>query len=283
MRERDRPAWSAGLARRDRDQPHAVAAGVEQGAVRVAAGEADRDAAGQQVAQAREQAEPLAAAPELDVEPRDRVHLGAAALGTTSPACSESTAGVVSEGLNELDESATAEIRSLPLRAEGDRPRDLQRAGAAGDEQHRALGRAAVGRRAVQPRAQRHRRVAARLQPHPARLRLELEARRCPCCGRGRAACASRRCGSTSCCEACQPSPSAWPNASATGSAVISPAALSPRSTRPGALGGDALVRDRARLAGQQAPQVERAQARAAPGRARPRRRRPRRPPGSSR
>ena len=37
----------------------------------------------------------------------------------------------------------------------------------------------------------------------------------------------------TTCCVECQPSPSAWPNAKATGSAVISPAALAPRSTSP--------------------------------------------------
>src|SRR3954469_23985630 len=74
-RERDRPARQRAGARRRRDEADAVATRGEPLAVRVAAGERDRDPAGQQVAQAREQPEPLAAAPELDVEPRDRVHL----------------------------------------------------------------------------------------------------------------------------------------------------------------------------------------------------------------
>ena len=147
----------------ERDQPHGVAAGVERVAAGAASGEADRDAAGEQVAQAREQAEPLAG--------RARARRRACAtgwtsaptaLGTTSPACSESTAGVVSEGLNALDERATAEIRSCRCGPNviahgifsGPAPRATQ--------QHRALGRAAVGRRAVQPRAQR---APARCRP----------------------------------------------------------------------------------------------------------------------
>src|SRR3954471_21919959 len=76
-RERDRPAGERAGARRGRDEADAVAPRVEAVAVRVAPGEGDRAAAGQQVAQPREQAEPLAAAPQLDVQARDRVHLGA--------------------------------------------------------------------------------------------------------------------------------------------------------------------------------------------------------------
>ena len=73
-----------------------------------------RDAAGQQVAQAREQAEALAAAPELDVEPGDRLRSAAPAGARDDEARPGARArpASVSEGLNESVESATAEIRS---------------------------------------------------------------------------------------------------------------------------------------------------------------------------
>src|SRR3954453_2453965 len=64
-RERDRPARRRAGARRGRDEADAVAARVEQLTGRVAAGERDRDPAGQQVAQADGQPAPLAAAPQL--------------------------------------------------------------------------------------------------------------------------------------------------------------------------------------------------------------------------
>ena len=67
----------------------------------------------------------------------------------------------------------------------------------------------------------------------------------------------------TSCCEACQPSPSAWPNASETGSAVISPAALSPRSTSPAPWPVTLSSRIERALPVSRLLQVERAQARA--------------------
>src|SRR5512146_872807 len=73
----DRPARRRPVARREGDQPYLVAAGLEHRPRGGAPGQADRHPARQQVAQPGEQAEPPLAAPELDVEPRDRVHLRA--------------------------------------------------------------------------------------------------------------------------------------------------------------------------------------------------------------
>src|SRR5262245_1985522 len=75
--ERDRLARRRAVARRERDQAHLIATVLQHIAARAASGEADRDPPGEQVAQASQQADPLLSPPELDVEPRDRVHLGA--------------------------------------------------------------------------------------------------------------------------------------------------------------------------------------------------------------
>ena len=203
------------------------------------------------------------------------------ALGTTSPACSESTAGVVSEGLNELDESATAEIRSRRCG-----PKVIA---------HGILSGPRRGRRAApRPRPSRRPadavqlalRVTGELPPgfsaHPVGLRLELERRRCRCCGRGRAGCASRRCGRRAAARRASRRPPRGRTRATTGSAVISPAALSPRSTSPAPW----PVTLSSRI--ERALPVSRLRGRAragpgAPGRARRRRRRQRRRRGSSR
>src|SRR4051794_9276609 len=172
-RERDRADGRRARARRRRDETDAVAAGVEAVAVRVAAGEADRDAAGQQVAQSREQAEPLAAAPELDVQPGDRAHLRADRRRGNAAGLQREHGRRGGGGPEPGRRDGDRRDQVLPLPAEGDRPRQLQRSRAASDEQQRALGGAALRRGALQLRAEGHRRVTAGLQAHPARLRAD--------------------------------------------------------------------------------------------------------------
>src|SRR5215510_8804891 len=68
----DRPARGRALTRRQRDEPHLIAPRLQHVAAGASAGEADRDATGQQFTEAREQSDPLLAAPELHVELRHR-------------------------------------------------------------------------------------------------------------------------------------------------------------------------------------------------------------------
>src|SRR5215510_1383449 len=65
--ERERLARGRAVARGEGDQPHLIAPGLQHIAAWAAPGEADRDPAGQEVAQAREQADPPLGPPELDV------------------------------------------------------------------------------------------------------------------------------------------------------------------------------------------------------------------------
>ena len=69
---------SAGPSGGTRDHPQPVRPASERAAPRAAPGEPERVAAGQHVPQPGEHAEPLPAAPELDVELRERAQLAAA-------------------------------------------------------------------------------------------------------------------------------------------------------------------------------------------------------------
>src|SRR5262245_57007656 len=174
--EPDRLAGRPAVARGVRDQPHLIAAGLQDIAARPAPGEADRNPAGQEVAQAGEQADLVFVAPELDVELRDRVDLGAGRTLAHEAGLEREHRGGRVGRLERVGREGDGRDQALRRGAVRDRPRDPQRAGPLRDEDHRAFGGAFGGGRTVEPGPQRDGGVAAGLQPHPARLRRDHQA-----------------------------------------------------------------------------------------------------------
>ena len=192
------------------------------------------------------------------------MHLGAdRASGRRARPGARAPTGVVSEGLNELDERATAEIRSCRCGPKviahgifnGPAPRATSSTAPSAEPPSGGTPFSLAFR------------VTGALPPGFSRTQWGFGSSSEPAatrsCGRGRAGSGSRRCGRPAAARSASRRPRRGRTRTRPGRRVISPAALSPRSTSPAPCAGDALVPDRACLAGQQAAQVERAQARA--------------------
>src|SRR6266542_1956309 len=173
--EADRPAQDRPARRGDRGEPDPVAPALEPVAVGVAAGQPDRDLAGQHVAEAREQTEAPATAEELDVEPQERLDVRPRRLllqgaRTEREDCRGRVRGAERRG-------GERDGRQQPPRggSEGDRPRHPERLGGARGHEQRALRRPRCGRRASEPRDEPHDRRASGLEPDAPGERDDLE------------------------------------------------------------------------------------------------------------